>query len=195
MLAANFLESYFKEIIVSRVGKKIINLPKDVQVVCGDNAIEVSGPKGKLLLENMSKSIVLEISEGVITFTRLSEDKTTRALHGLYRATLANLITGVQSGFKKDLELQGVGYKVILKGKNLEFSLGFSHPVVIEPPKGIEFTVDGATKLSISGIDKQLVGQVTADIRALKSPDPYKGKGIRYQGEFIKKKQGKSVKK
>ena len=180
---------------MSRIGKKPITLADKVVIEQNGQEITVKGPKGELSMVINSPNVKIEIIDGVITVVRASEDKTTKALHGLYRATLSNLINGVLNGYQKDLELQGVGYRVQLKGNNLEFALGFSHPVVITAPEGIHFKTEGTNKISVIGIDKHLVGQIAANLRKLRSPDPYKGKGVRYVGEFIRKKQGKSVKK
>jgi large subunit ribosomal protein L6 len=180
---------------VSRIGKKPITLVEKLEIQQDGQEVRVKGPKGELAMVIDTPNVKLQITDGVATLVRSSEDKTTKSLHGLYRATLFNLIQGVLSGFQKDLELQGVGYRVQLKGTNLEFSLGFSHPVVFSAPDGIQFKTEGTNKISVIGIDKHLVGQVAAKLRELRSPDPYKGKGVRYVGEYIRKKQGKSVKK
>ncbi len=180
---------------MSRIGKKPITLADKVAIEQNGQEITVKGPKGELSMVINSPNVKIEIVDGVIAVVRASEDKTTKALHGLYRATLANLINGVLNGYQKDLELQGVGFRVQLKGDKLEFALGFSHPVVITAPEGIQFKTEGTNKISVMGIDKHLVGQIAANLRKLRSPDPYKGKGVRYVGEFIRKKQGKSVKK
>lgn len=180
---------------MSRIGKKPITLSDEVTIDQNGKVVNVKGPKGQLSMILESDSVKLEVQNGIVNLTRVAEDKNTRSLHGLYRATLSNLIQGVLEGYQKDLELQGVGYKVQLKGTNLEFALGYSHPVVFSAPEGIQFRVEGTNKINVSGIDKHLVGQVAAKLRELRSPDPYKGKGVRYVGEVIRKKQGKSVKK
>ena len=180
---------------MSRLGKKPIQVPSNVKIDVANEIVNVEGPKGKLSL-NFDPSVQLILDQNCLTFSVAENaDKSLRAKHGLYRVLVQNMITGVTNGFSKDLELVGVGYRTQLKGKSLEFTLGFSHPVTIDPPAGIEFKVDGNTKIAILGIDKQLVGHVAANIRALRKPDPYKGKGVRYVGEYIRKKQGKTVKK
>jgi large subunit ribosomal protein L6 len=180
---------------VSRLGKKPIQVPSGVKVDIENEVVNVTGPKGNLTV-TVDPAVQISLTDSVLTLSvPETADKTLRAKHGLYRVLVQNMIIGVTSGFTKDLELVGVGYRTQLKGKSLEFALGFSHPVTVDPPAGIEFKVDGNTKISISGIDKQLVGHVAANIRALRKPDPYKGKGVRYAGEYIRKKQGKTVKK
>ncbi len=179
---------------MSRIGKKLIKKDKNVQVSFDNSIVNVQGVKGSLSL-SLCEGISLAISEEIIEVVNLNQDKSLDAKHGLYRALIVNMIQGVSFGFHEDLEIIGVGYKVLLQGKSLVFSLGFSHPVVVEPPLGISFVVEGQNKIKVLGIDKEVVGQVASNIRSLKAPDAYKGKGIKYMGEFIKKKQGKSVKK
>jgi large subunit ribosomal protein L6 len=178
---------------VSRVGKKIIEVDEKSQVSILGSKVTVKGAKGTLQLE-LNPKIEVKVENGHIVLSRKNEDKATRAMHGLYRALIANMLVGVDKGFEKELEIVGVGYRAQLKGKALSFSLGHSHPVEVEPPAGILFAVDGQ-KIKISGIEKDKVGQVAAELRKLRAPEPYKGKGIRYVGEVLKRKQGKSVKK
>ncbi|MBQ7808652.1 50S ribosomal protein L6, partial [Rhodococcus sp. (in: high G+C Gram-positive bacteria)] len=156
--------------------------------------VTVKGPKGTLAL-TISEPIAIEKAEdGSLSVTRPDDERRSRALHGLSRTLVANIITGVTEGYTKKMEIHGVGYRVALKGKDLEFALGFSHPVPIEAPEGITFVVESPTRFSVSGIDKQKVGQISANIRRLRRPDPYKGKGVRYEGEQIRRKVGKTGK-
>ncbi|MSR88427.1 MAG: 50S ribosomal protein L6 [Candidatus Margulisbacteria bacterium] len=180
---------------MSRLGKKPIQLPDSVKFEIAPSQVTVAGPKGTLSIPYDPKVTIILEDKLIVLSVPESSNKTIKAKHGLFRVLIQNMIIGVTTGFTKDLELVGVGYRTQLKGNSLEFMLGFSHPVVIDPPSGIEFKVDGNTKISISGIDKQLVGHVAANIRSLRKPDPYKGKGVRYAGEYIRKKQGKTVKK
>ena len=175
---------------MSRIGKKPIDVPAGVLVSVDAGRVTVSGPKGELRQEVPQRMQIAQ-DEGVITVTRPTERGEDRALHGLTRTLIANMVEGVTDGFEKRLEIQGVGYRAALKGKNLELALGFSHPVSIEAPAGIEFKVPQPTEIIIRGIDKQLVGQVAADIRKRRPPEPYKGKGIRYRGEQVLRKVGK----
>ena len=177
---------------MSRVGKQPIPIPANVKVDRVDNVITVKGPKGELT-QKIHESIKSEIKDGQMVFTRPSDSKYNRALHGLYRALIANMVKGVTQGFNRDLEIEGVGYKVEATGKAFTFSLGYSHPIAVLPPEGIHITVAAPTKFSISGIDKQLVGQMAAKIRSFRPPEPYKGKGIRYAGEHIRRKAGKTA--
>jgi len=177
---------------MSRVGKQPVAIPKGVKIQRSGNVVTVEGPKGKLS-QGIHEKIGLEVKDSEAVLTRPSDSKYDRALHGLYRALIANMVKGVTSGFSRDLEIEGVGYKVEQTGKAYTFSLGFSHPVAILPPEGIEIKVLAPNKLSISGIDKQLVGQVAAKIRSFRPPEPYKGKGIRYSGEHIRRKAGKTA--
>lgn len=178
---------------MSRIGKKIIDLPKTVTVaVSPEGGVKVEGPKGKLEW-TLPKQISARIENSSLIVERASELRSVRALHGLSRALVANMVAGVSAGFVKDLEIQGVGFKAALQGKVLNLSLGFSHPVLFPVPDGIKITVTENTKIKIEGIDKKLVGQVAADIRAYYPPEPYKGKGVRYAGEQIVRKEGKTV--
>ena len=179
---------------MSRIGKLPITVPSGVEVAIDGQAVTVKGPKGSLA-HQVSEPIVVEKDEdGAVLVKRPSDEREARSLHGLTRTLVNNMVIGVSKGFQKDLEIQGVGYRVLQKGSNLEFNLGYSHPIVIEPPEGIEFSVDGPTKLSVKGVDKQLVGEIAARIRKLRKPDPYKGKGVRYAGENIRRKVGKTGK-
>lgn len=177
---------------MSRIGNAIIIVPKEAAVSIDGATVSVKGPKGELHM-GMPHRISMKMADGKIEVECKGNDKPTRALHGYVRANLANLITGVTTGWTKTLELSGVGYRAALTGANLTLSLGFSHPVTVTPPAGIQFAVNEG-KIVISGSDKQLVGQVAASIREIKKPEPYKGKGIKYQGEHIRKKAGKAAK-
>ena len=178
---------------MSRIGKKAIELPAKVKLnVSGEGAISVEGPKGKLAW-TLPKQISARIEGTQVSVIRGSEDRKVRALHGLSRALINNMVTGVSAGFVKDLEIQGVGFKAAVKGAILDLNLGFSHDIHFPIPQGIKVTVAENTKIKIEGIDRQLVGQVAADIRAYYPPEPYKGKGVRYAGEQIQRKEGKTV--
>ena len=178
---------------MSRIGKKIVELPPSVKVaVSPQGGVKVEGPKGKLEW-TLPKQISARVDTAGVAVERSSEARTVRALHGLSRALVANMVTGVSAGFSKDLEIQGVGFKAAVQGKILNLSLGFSHPVLFPIPDGIKVTVADKTKLKIEGIDKKVVGQVASDIRAYYPPEPYKGKGVRYAGEQIVRKEGKTV--
>ena len=176
---------------MSRIGKAPINLPAGVEVKYDDDAVVVKGPKGSLS-QLIDPRIGISIDDGVVTVSRDSEDREVRALHGLSRALIANMVLGVSDGYSKELQAVGVGYRGALKGKTLELQVGYSHPVAIEAPEGITFEVPEPTKFIVSGIDKQLVGQVAANIRAVRPPEPYKGKGIRYADEYVRRKAGKA---
>lgn len=176
---------------MSRIGKLPIALPKGVEVKLGQDIVEVKGPKGSLTTP-LCDLLNYEVTAEAVTITRKNtEDRTTAAQHGLRRTLLANCIEGVTKGFSKTLEVIGVGYKVAVKGNIVELALGFSHPVIVELPKGIEAKAEG-TKLTISGSNKELVGEMCARIRRLRKPEPYKGKGIKYENEIIRRKAGKS---
>jgi large subunit ribosomal protein L6 len=175
---------------MSRIGRKPISVPDAVTVEVGPGRVAVKGPKGELA-QALSTDMKVEQSDGVLTVERPTDRGEHRALHGLTRSLIANMVEGVTDGFEKRLEIQGVGYRAQLKGKNLELALGYSHPVSIEAPGGIEFEVPQPTEIVVRGIDKQLVGQVAADIRKRRPPEPYKGKGIRYRGEHVARKVGK----
>jgi large subunit ribosomal protein L6 len=178
---------------MSRIGRLPIPVPSGVDVAVDGQAVSVKGPKGTLSL-TVAEPIVVAKEDSVIKVTRPNDEGKVRALHGLSRTLIANMVTGVTEGYSKTLEIVGVGYRVQAKGKNLEFSLGFSHPVVVEPPEGITFRVEAPTRFVVEGIDKQLVGEIAARIRKLRKPDPYKAKGVRYQGEVIRRKVGKAGK-
>jgi large subunit ribosomal protein L6 len=174
---------------MSRIGKKLIPLAAQVQVKIAENAVEIKGPKGNLHVE-LPEGIRVENQDHHLVTIR--NDDSLAARHGLVRSLLANAVTGVSQGFHKDLEIVGIGYRADLKGSTVVFTLGYSHPIEFPVPQGIQITVEKQTKLSVSGIDKQKVGQVAADIRSLRKPDPYKNKGIRYAGEVLLKKVGKT---
>lgn len=167
-------------------------MPQGVEVVVTRGEVRVKGPKGQLVVP-VSSRMTLKQGEGELLVERPSDNRLDRAQHGLARSLVANAVTGVTEGFSKQLEIQGVGYRCALRGQNLELSLGFSHPVVVEPPPGISFTVPEPVRIIVSGIDKQLVGQVAANIRKIRSPDAYHGKGVRYQGEHVRLKPGKAA--
>jgi large subunit ribosomal protein L6 len=175
---------------VSRIGRKPISLPEAVTVEIAPGQVAVKGPKGELE-QQLSPDMKVEQADGTVTIERPTDRGEHRALHGLTRSLIANMVEGVTNGFEKQLEIQGVGYRAQLKGKNLEMALGYSHPVTVEPPDGIEFIVPQPTEIVVKGIDKQLVGQVAADIRKRRPPEPYKGKGIRYRDEHVARKVGK----
>ena len=175
---------------MSRIGKQPIVLPKGVEVKLGEDMVEVKGPKGTLQTP-MSSLLNYELTEGHLTITRKDDTRESNAQHGLRRTLVANCVEGVSKGFSKTLEVIGVGFKVAVKGNIVDLSVGFSHPVLIELPKGLEAKAEG-TKLTISGIDKELVGEYAARIRRVRKPEPYKGKGIKYDNEIIRRKAGKS---
>ncbi|MGA8746675.1 MAG: 50S ribosomal protein L6 [Solirubrobacterales bacterium] len=175
---------------MSRIGRKPIAVPEAVTVEIAPGQVAVKGPKGQLT-QIVSQEMAVEQADGSVTVQRPTDRGEHRALHGLTRSLIANMVSGVTDGFEKRLEIQGVGYRAQLKGKNLEMALGYSHPVSIEAPEGIEFEVPQPTEIVVRGIDKQLVGQVAADIRKRRPPEPYKGKGIRYRGEHVLRKVGK----
>lgn len=178
---------------MSRIGKKLIELPDKVKLnISGEGQVNVEGPKGKLAW-TLPAQIKARLDGKNVLVERGSETRQVRALHGLSRALIANMVAGVSTGFVKDLEIQGVGFKAAVQGKVLNLSLGFSHPILFPIPEGIKITVTENTKVKIEGIDKHLVGQVAADIRAYYPPEPYKGKGVRYAGEQILRKEGKTV--
>ena len=179
---------------MSRIGKQPVPVPSGVDVTIDGQNVSVKGPKGALALAVAEPITVARNDDGAIVVARPDDERRSRSLHGLSRTLVANLITGVTEGYTTKMEIFGVGYRVQQKGANLEFALGFSHPVVIEPPEGITFAVESPTKFSVTGIDKQKVGQISAVIRRLRRPDPYKGKGVRYHGEQIRRKVGKTGK-
>lgn len=179
---------------MSRIGKLPIPVPSGVDITIDGQQVVVKGPKGTLSHTVADPIVVERAEDGTLAVTRPNDERQNRALHGLTRSLVNNLVVGVTDGYEKKLEIYGVGYRVLLKGTDLEFSLGFSHPVKVAPPEGISFTVDGPTRFSVQGIDKQRVGEVAANIRKLRKPDPYKGKGVRYAGEKIRRKVGKTGK-
>ena len=179
---------------MSRVGRLPIDVPAGVEVKIDGSYVHVKGPKGELEW-TFSPDITIKQEDGVIFVDRPSDQPLHRALHGTTRALLNNMVTGVSTGFERILEIEGVGYRAELDGKNLVVNVGFSHPVVVEPPEGISFDVDMKVRqIKVAGYDKQVVGQVAANIRKLRPPEPYKGKGIRYQGEYVRRKPGKAGK-
>ena len=179
---------------MSRIGKKPITVPAGVKVSVDNGIVNVEGPKGKLS-QKLPSLVSVKIESDTISVERDNDSKDAASRHGLTRTLIDNMVTGVTTGFSKSLDIVGVGYRVALKGRSLDFNLGRSHPVVVEPPEGIEFAVEGQLKIIVKGIDKQLVGQVAADVRMLRKPEPYKGKGIRYTGERVILKAGKTGKK
>jgi large subunit ribosomal protein L6 len=181
--------------IMSRIGRLPVALPQGVTVtIDADNAVTVKGPKGTLS-RKMSKAMDIKVEENTLVVTRPNDEKENRALHGLTRALLQNMVVGVTQGYQKALELVGVGYRASKQGKKLVLNVGYSHPVEFEPADGIEFDVPVTTQILVKGIDKEVVGQIAAEIRAVRKPEPYKGKGIKYAGEVIRRKEGKTGKK
>ena len=178
---------------MSRIGNKVITIPAGVEVNINDNFATVKGPKGELK-QQFDKDMTFNIEGNEITVVRPSDSKRHRTVHGTTRAILANMIEGVSTGFKKELELIGVGYRAQMQGKKLVLSVGYSHPVEFEEIDGIKLGVEGNTKVSIEGINKEVVGQYAAKVRAVRPPEPYKGKGIRYVGEYVRRKEGKTGK-
>ncbi len=179
---------------MSRVGKQPIPVAQGVKVDVQDGVVTVTGPKGTLTREIVNSNIQVQQEDGRLVVTRANDEKAQRSMHGLYRTLLANMVTGVSTGFTKTLEIQGVGYRVQKQGNGLVLSVGFSHPVEVAPPQGITLDVEGNNRIHVSGIDKEQVGQVAANIRKIRPPEPYKGKGIRYQGEVVRRKAGKAGK-
>ncbi len=179
---------------MSRIGKAPIAVPSGVDINVNGSTVTIKGPKGTLTHE-LPEAMVLRQEDGQLLVERTDDQRQNRALHGLTRSLVANMVTGVTDGFRKDLEIVGVGYRATAKGSNaIELALGFSHPVVIEAPEGVTFEVPSPTNIGVLGIDKQAVGQVAADIRAIRKPEPYKGKGVRYAGERVLRKAGKTAK-
>ena len=178
---------------MSRIGKQPITLPTGVEVRIDGADVTVKGPKGELS-QRIDPDLVIEQLDGQLVLTRPTEQSRHRAMHGLYRTLVANMVTGVSQGFSKTLEMQGVGYRAQMQGTNLVLNIGFSHPVEVPPPATIEFEVDGTSKIIVKGVSKQQVGQVAADVRKIRPPEPYKGKGIRYAGEYVRRKAGKAGK-
>lgn len=177
---------------MSRIGRAIINVPSGVTVTVDKNIVTVKGPKGTLKQE-IDPKIVVAVEKDHVSLTRKSEDKRFKSMHGLYRSLISNMVLGVSAGFIKELEIQGVGYRAAKDGKKLVLSMGYSHPVEIVPPDGIDFLLEGQTKIKVSGCDKHLVGQVASNIKYVREVEPYKGKGIRYQGQYVRRKAGKAA--
>jgi large subunit ribosomal protein L6 len=178
---------------MSRIGKLPIPVPSDVEVTIAGREVTVKGPKGTLS-HSVVEPITVERSDGELIVARPDDERDSKARHGLTRTLVANMVTGVTQGYSKTLEIVGTGYRVQAKGSNLEFALGFSHPVTVVPPEGISFAVEAPTRFVVSGIDKQQVGETAANIRKIRKPEPYKGKGVRYQGEVVRRKAGKAGK-
>ena len=178
---------------MSRIGKQPISVPSGVEVNINGPKLDVKGPKGNLSV-TIPEPISVKLDDGTLTVERPNDERESRALHGLTRTLINNQIIGVTEGYSKQLEIVGTGYRVQAKGQNLEFSLGYSHTITVEPPEGITFQVEGSNKVTVTGIDKQLVGETAANIRKLRKPEPYKGKGVRYAGEQIRRKVGKAGK-
>ncbi|WP_436773278.1 50S ribosomal protein L6 [Yinghuangia sp. YIM S09857] len=178
---------------MSRIGRLPIPVPTGVDVTINGREVVVKGPKGTLS-HNLAAPIEIALEDGTLAVTRPNDERLSKALHGLSRTLVANMITGVTQGYSKKLEISGVGYRVAAKGSSLEFALGYSHPIVVEAPEGITFVVESPTKFEVQGIDKQKVGEVAANIRKLRKPDPYKAKGVKYAGEVIRRKVGKAGK-
>jgi large subunit ribosomal protein L6 len=178
---------------MSRIGKLPIPVPTGVEIKIDGQNVDVKGPKGTLSL-TVTAPITISIEDGTLTVARPDDERNSRSLHGLTRTLIANNIEGVTNGFTKGLEIVGTGYRVAQKGNSLEFALGYSHSITVDPPAGISFSVEGNTKVTVHGIDKQAVGEVAANIRKLRKPEPYKGKGVRYAGEVVRRKAGKAGK-
>jgi large subunit ribosomal protein L6 len=175
---------------MSRIGRQPIEIPSTVNVAISPGRVQVNGPLGELS-QQIPLRMRVEHAEGTVTVTRPTERGEDRALHGLTRSLIANMVEGVTKGFEKRLEIQGVGYRAALRGTALELNVGYSHPVVIQPPPGISFEVSAPTQVLVKGVDKQQVGQTASEVRAVRPPEPYKGKGIRYEGEYVRRKVGK----
>jgi len=178
---------------MSRIGRLPVKIPQGVDVKIDGNTLRVKGTKGELV-QTFHPNVSLKREDGTIVVARKDDEKATRALHGLTRALIANMVTGVTAGYQRDLEISGTGFRAIIQGKKLQLSLGFSHPIEIDPPAGISFVAETPQKLRVSGIDKQAVGEMAAKIHGLRVPDPYKHKGIKYAGEILRKKAGKAGK-
>ncbi len=176
---------------MSRIGKAPVEIPSGVDVTVNGTTVTVKGPKGSME-RTFSDRIKVALEDGQVVVARSTDEPRDRAQHGLVRALIANMVAGVSTGFVKNLSLEGVGYRAAMKGASLELQVGFSHPVLMDPPDGITIEVPEPTKVNVSGIDKELVGQVAADIRSVRPPEPYKGKGIRYVGEYVRRKAGKA---
>ncbi|WP_462417037.1 50S ribosomal protein L6 [Kytococcus sp. Marseille-QA3725] len=179
---------------MSRIGRLPVTVPSGVDVTIDGQDVKVKGPKGELTTTIPSPITVAKNDVGAVEVSRPDDERESRAMHGLSRSLVNNMVVGVTEGYSKTLEINGTGYRVVAKGSDLEFALGYSHPILVKAPEGITFAVESPTKFSISGIDKQLVGEVAANIRKLRKPDPYKAKGVRYEGEQIRRKVGKAGK-
>ncbi len=178
---------------MSRIGRMPVNVPAGVNVKVADGSVAVKGPKGELAM-TVAHPITISVEGSAVTVARPDDEKRNRQLHGLTRTLIANMIDGVTKGYSRGLEIVGVGYRAQMQGKKLSLQLGLSHPVIVEPPAGITISVEGTNKISVSGADKQQVGQLAAQIRHIRPPEPYKGKGIRYEGERVRRKLGKAGK-
>jgi large subunit ribosomal protein L6 len=178
---------------MSRIGKQPIPVPSGVEVTIDGQTVTVKGPKGTLT-QTFTPDMIIKLEDSVLTVARPSDERTHRALHGLTRSLIANMVTGVSEGFFKNLEIVGVGYRATLKGSDIEMALGFSHSVLVKAEPGIEFEVPAPTRITVRGIDKQRVGQIASEIRGWRPPEPYKGKGVRYEGERVRRKVGKTAK-
>jgi large subunit ribosomal protein L6 len=179
---------------MSRIGRLPVTIPSGVDVAIDGSSLTVKGPKGELALDVVEPITVAQGEDGSIEVSRPNDERDSRSRHGLTRSLIANMVEGVTNGYTKKLEIHGTGYRVVAKGSDLEFALGYSHSILIKAPEGITFQVENPTRFSVTGIDKQLVGEVAANIRKLRKPDPYKGKGVRYEGEHIRRKVGKAGK-
>jgi large subunit ribosomal protein L6 len=179
---------------MSRIGRLPVTVPASVEVAIDGADVTVKGPKGTLSHTVAAPISVARAEDGTIAVTRPDDERYSRSLHGLTRTLISNMVVGVTDGYEKKLEIVGTGYRVVAKGSDLEFALGYSHPITVTPPEGITFAVEAPTRFSVQGIDKQQVGEVAANIRKLRKPDPYKGKGVRYAGEQVRRKVGKAGK-
>ncbi|AKU17761.1 50S ribosomal protein L6 [Luteipulveratus mongoliensis] len=179
---------------MSRIGRLPVSVPSGVDVTIDGQAVAVKGPKGQLAINVAEPITVAKSEDGAVQVARPNDERASRALHGLTRSLINNMVVGVTEGYTKKLEIHGTGYRVTAKGKDLEFALGYSHSILVKAPEGITFAVENPTRFSVTGIDKQLVGEVSANIRKLRKPDPYKAKGVRYEGEHIRRKVGKAGK-
>jgi large subunit ribosomal protein L6 len=177
---------------VSRIGKEPVPIPSGVDVTVDGSSVTVKGPKGELT-QTFTDEVAIKVEDDTVVVERFGDEREQRALHGLTRSLISNMVTGVSEGFSKNLEIHGVGYRAALKGKDLEMQLGFSHPVLVKAAEGITFEVPSPDKVIVNGIDKQQVGQVAAEIRDWRRPEPYKGKGVRYEGEYVRRKVGKTI--
>jgi len=178
---------------MSRIGRQPIEIPSGVEVALDGSKVSVTGPKGSLR-QSFHPDMRLLLDEGTFRVERPSDERMHRSLHGLTRTLIANMVEGVTKGYEKRLEIVGVGYRAVMRGSDLELALGFSHPVTVRAPEGIEFEVPAPNRITVRGIDKQLVGEIAAEIRKVRKPEPYKGKGVRYEGEYVRKKAGKAAK-